>query len=111
LHRHPSRLRVRLIADSTVDRDGVTRLAGRVGCTVRQLERVLQTEVGAGPLALARAQRAQAARVLIETTDPAVRRRRVRRRVLQHPGSSTTPCAKSSRSHRPNCLVEGQSVL
>ncbi|WP_445166362.1 AlkA N-terminal domain-containing protein [Mycolicibacterium sp. Dal123E01] len=60
---------MRLIADGAVDRDGVTGLAARVGYTTRQLERMLQAEVGAGPLALARAQRVQTARVLIETTD------------------------------------------
>ena len=60
---------MRLIADGTVDRDGVGGLAAKVGYTPRQLERLLQAEVGAGPLALARAQRTQTARVLIETTE------------------------------------------
>ena len=60
---------MRLIADGTVDREGVTGLAARVGYTTRQLERMLQAEVGANPLALARAQRTQTARVLIETTE------------------------------------------
>ena len=60
---------MRLIADGEVDRIGVTGLAARLGYTPRQLERLLQAEVGAGPLALARAQRAQTARILIETTD------------------------------------------
>jgi AraC family transcriptional regulator of adaptative response / DNA-3-methyladenine glycosylase II len=60
---------MRLISDGEVDRVGVTGLAARVGYTPRQLERLLQAEVGAGPLALARAQRAQTARILIETTD------------------------------------------
>jgi AraC family transcriptional regulator of adaptative response / DNA-3-methyladenine glycosylase II len=60
---------MRLIADGTVDREGVGGLAARVGYTTRQLERLLQAEVGAAPLALARAQRSQTARVLIETTD------------------------------------------
>jgi AraC family transcriptional regulator of adaptative response / DNA-3-methyladenine glycosylase II len=60
---------MRLIADGTVDREGVGGLARRVGYTTRQLERLLQAEVGAGPLALARAQRTQTARVLIETTE------------------------------------------
>jgi len=60
---------MRLIADGTVDRDGVSGLAAKVGYTPRQLERLLQAEVGAGPLALARAQRTQTARVLIETTE------------------------------------------
>lgn len=62
---------MRLIADGTVDRDGVTGLAVRLGYTTRQVQRILQAEVGANPLALARAQRAQTARVLIETTDVA----------------------------------------
>lgn len=62
---------MRLIGDGAVDREGVTGLARRVGYTTRQLERMLQAEVGAGPLALARAQRVQTARVLIETTDMA----------------------------------------
>ena len=43
-------------------------LAARLGYSVRQLERLLSAEVGAGPIAIARAQRAQTARVLIETT-------------------------------------------
>lgn len=60
---------MRLIADGTVDRSGVTGLAAKLGYTTRQLERLLQAEVGANPLALARAQRTQTARVLIETTD------------------------------------------
>ncbi|MER7005202.1 AlkA N-terminal domain-containing protein [Dactylosporangium sp. NPDC000555] len=59
---------MRLIADGVVDRDGVPGLAGRLGYTERHLHRMLTAEVGAGPLALARAQRAQTARVLIETT-------------------------------------------
>ncbi|BBX69050.1 DNA-3-methyladenine glycosylase 2 family protein [Mycolicibacterium psychrotolerans] len=60
---------MRLIADGTVDRDGVTGLAARLGYTVRQLERLMQAEVGATPLALAQAQRSHMARVLIETTE------------------------------------------
>lgn len=60
---------MRLIADGTVDREGVGGLAAHLGYTTRQLERLLQAEVGSGPLALARAQRAQTARVLIETTE------------------------------------------
>jgi AraC family transcriptional regulator of adaptative response / DNA-3-methyladenine glycosylase II len=59
---------MRLIADGVVDRDGVPGLAGRLGYSVRQLQRMLLAEVGAGPIAIARAQRAQTARVLIETT-------------------------------------------
>ncbi len=59
---------MRLIADGVVDRDGVVGLAERVGYTPRHLSRLLTAELGAGPLALARARRAQTARVLIETT-------------------------------------------
>ncbi|QRX96524.1 MULTISPECIES: DNA-3-methyladenine glycosylase 2 family protein [Streptomyces] len=59
---------MRLIADGIVDRDGVPGLAARLGYSPRQIERQLRAELGAGPLALARAQRAQTARLLIETT-------------------------------------------
>ncbi|WP_215544741.1 DNA-3-methyladenine glycosylase 2 [Amycolatopsis sp. CA-230715] len=59
---------MRLIADGVVDTDGVPGLAARLGYSVRQIERQLRAELGAGPLALARAQRAQTARLLIETT-------------------------------------------
>jgi AraC family transcriptional regulator of adaptative response / DNA-3-methyladenine glycosylase II len=60
---------MRLIADGVVDREGVEGLAEHVGYTPRHLTRILTCELGAGPLALARARRAQTARVLIETTD------------------------------------------
>ncbi len=60
---------MRLVADGVVDREGVTGLADRVGYSRRQLQRLLVAEVGAGPLALARAQRAHSARLLAETTD------------------------------------------
>ncbi|MET9730887.1 AlkA N-terminal domain-containing protein [Streptomyces sp. NPDC006458] len=60
---------MRLIADGTVDREGVPGLAARLGYSARQIERQLLAELGAGPLALARAQRAQTARLLIETTE------------------------------------------
>jgi AraC family transcriptional regulator of adaptative response / DNA-3-methyladenine glycosylase II len=57
-----------LIADGTVDREGVHGLARRLAYSERHLNRRLTAELGAGPLALARAQRAQTARILIETT-------------------------------------------
>src|SRR5829696_5719586 len=63
---------MRMIADGVVDRGGVPALAGRLGYSERQLQRLLVSEVGAGALALARAQRAQTARVLLETTDVAI---------------------------------------
>ncbi|WP_101441126.1 AlkA N-terminal domain-containing protein [Amycolatopsis echigonensis] len=59
---------MRLIGDGVVDREGVQGLADRLGYSVRQVERQVQAELGAGPLALARAQRAETARLLIETT-------------------------------------------
>jgi AraC family transcriptional regulator of adaptative response / DNA-3-methyladenine glycosylase II len=59
---------MRFIADGVVDRAGVAGLAAQLGYSVRQVERQLLAELGAGPLALARAQRAQTARLLIETT-------------------------------------------
>ncbi len=59
---------MRLIADGVVDRDGVPGLADHLGYSVRQIERQLRAELGAGPLSLARAQRAQTARVLIESS-------------------------------------------
>ena len=59
---------MRLIADGVMDNGGVPALARRLGYSVRQVERQLLAELGAGPLALARAQRAQTARLLIETT-------------------------------------------
>ncbi|MFE7763345.1 AlkA N-terminal domain-containing protein [Streptomyces sp. NPDC057438] len=59
---------MRLVGDGVVDREGVPGLARRLGYSARQVERQLLAELGAGPLALARAQRAQTARLLIETT-------------------------------------------
>jgi AraC family transcriptional regulator of adaptative response / DNA-3-methyladenine glycosylase II len=57
-----------LIADGVVDRDGVPGLADRLGYGERQLRRILLADLGAAPLALARAQRAHVARLLLETT-------------------------------------------
>ncbi|MEU9517597.1 AlkA N-terminal domain-containing protein [Streptomyces sp. NPDC048224] len=59
---------MRLIGDGVVDREGVAGLAGRLGYSARQVQRQLTAEVGAGPVALARAQRAHTARVLLQTT-------------------------------------------
>src|SRR3984885_4139508 len=59
---------MRLIADGIVDREGIDGLARSLGYEQRQVRRMLTAELGASPLALARAQRAQTARVLVETT-------------------------------------------
>jgi AraC family transcriptional regulator of adaptative response / DNA-3-methyladenine glycosylase II len=60
---------MRLVADGVVDREGVGGLAKRLHYSTRHLNRIVSSELGAGPLAIARAQRAQTARILIETTD------------------------------------------
>ncbi|WP_173922083.1 AlkA N-terminal domain-containing protein [Agromyces sp. Marseille-P2726] len=59
---------MRLIADGVVEREGVPGLAARLGYTTRHLTRVLTAELGAGPLALSRAHRAQTARELLTST-------------------------------------------
>lgn len=60
---------MRLIADGVVEREGVPGLAARLGYSSRHLTRLLTTELGAGPLALARAHRAHNARMLLVGTD------------------------------------------
>ncbi|MEU6316741.1 AlkA N-terminal domain-containing protein [Streptomyces sp. NPDC047009] len=60
---------MRLIKDGVVDREGVAGLALRLGYSARQVQRQLTAEVGAGPIALARAQRAHSARLLLQTTE------------------------------------------
>src|SRR5581483_6387267 len=59
---------MRLIGDGIVDREGVAGLAARLGFSSRHLHRYLVAELGAGPLALARAHRARMARLLLEST-------------------------------------------
>ncbi len=60
---------MRLIHDGRVDRDGVAAVAARLGYSPRHLTRQMSAELGAGPLAIARRQRAATARFLLETTD------------------------------------------
>ncbi len=60
---------MRMIADGLIDREGVPGLARRLGYSERHVHRQLRAVVGAGPLELARAQRAQTARLLVESTD------------------------------------------
>ncbi|AYF98900.1 DNA-3-methyladenine glycosylase 2 [Protaetiibacter intestinalis] len=60
---------MRLVQDGVVDREGVEGLATRLGYSSRHLTRVLTAELGAGPLALARAHRAQTARTLLAATE------------------------------------------
>ncbi|MFD1826410.1 DNA-3-methyladenine glycosylase 2 family protein [Mumia zhuanghuii] len=59
---------MRLIRDGVVESHGVPGLADRLGYSTRHVHRILVDEVGAGPLALARSNRAHHARILLETT-------------------------------------------
>jgi AraC family transcriptional regulator of adaptative response / DNA-3-methyladenine glycosylase II len=63
---------MRLIGDGVVDREGVPGLAARLGYTPRHLGRLLTAELGASPLALARARRAHSARMLLTSTSMSV---------------------------------------
>ncbi len=65
---------MRLITDGVVDREGVPGLARAVGYSERHLNRLMTEELGAGPIAIARAQRAQNARTLLESTDLSITR-------------------------------------
>src|SRR5882762_6539060 len=60
--RTPARANLRLIADGYVDSHGISGLAARLAVTQRHLHRLLVTELGTGPLALARTARLQTAR-------------------------------------------------
>ncbi|MDR6985542.1 AraC family transcriptional regulator of adaptative response / DNA-3-methyladenine glycosylase II [Paenarthrobacter nitroguajacolicus] len=60
---------MRLINDGVITREGVDGLARRLGYSARQLNRILSNELGAGPLSLARASRAQTARTLLVSTE------------------------------------------
>ena len=76
---------IQLVFDGVVDRNGVAGLAQRLNYSGRHLNRLLQTELGAGPLALARAHRAQTARVLIRDHGHFLHRNSLCRRLYQHP--------------------------
>ncbi len=89
-----------LIADGIVDREGVAGLARRLAYSERHLTRQLTAELGAGPLALARAQRAQTARMLIETTRCAASRWRT-------PRASPACASSTTRSARPTAAPRG----
>jgi len=59
---------LRLIRDGALDDGDVEGLAGRLGIGDRQLRRLFDQHLGASPAAVARAQRLQAARALIDQT-------------------------------------------
>ncbi len=60
---------LRMVHDGVVDELGVAGLAGRLAVSPRHLHRVLVAQVGASPVALAQARRAQVARQLLEQAD------------------------------------------
>ncbi len=59
---------VRLLRDGVLEREGVGGLAARLGYSARHVTRLITDELGVGPLALARSERARTARTLVETT-------------------------------------------
>ncbi|MBX3024253.1 helix-turn-helix domain-containing protein [bacterium] len=59
---------LRLIRDGALDGGGVAALAARLGVGERQLRRLFDQHLGASPAAVARAQRLQAARAMIDQT-------------------------------------------
>lgn len=60
---------MRLIREGIMNEGGVAELSRRLGYSTRHIQRTLHAELGAGPLALARAHRAQTARTLLVATD------------------------------------------
>ncbi len=60
---------MRLIERGEVDRIGVAGIARTLNVSERHLHRMLSSAVGASPIALARAQRANLARVLLQTSE------------------------------------------
>lgn len=60
---------MRMIGAGYLNGQTVASMAAELGTTERHLRRVMNEELGAPPLAIARAQRAQTARLLIETTE------------------------------------------
>lgn len=59
---------MRLIRNGALDREGVERLAERLGIGTRHLDRLFQRHVGASPLQVARTMRVQRAKRLLDET-------------------------------------------
>jgi len=59
---------MRLIRDGALDRGGVDDLAERLGVGTRHLDRLFQRHIGASPLQVARTQRVQRAKRLLDHT-------------------------------------------
>jgi len=59
---------MRLIRDGALDRGGVDDLAARLGVGTRHLDRLFQRHIGASPLQVARTQRVQRAKRLLDQT-------------------------------------------
>jgi len=110
---------MRLIADGVVDREGVRGLAARLGTGERELHRRLVEVAGAGAAALARAQRARTAHVLLETTalplaDVAVAAGFRSARQLDatvREAFAATPVELRARATRPTEAGEGEIIL
>jgi AraC family transcriptional regulator of adaptative response / DNA-3-methyladenine glycosylase II len=113
---------MRLIGDGVTEREGVNGLAARLGYTPRHLTRVLTQELGAGPLALARAHRAQSARELLASTELAIadvafaagfasirQFNDTIREVYEVTPSELRKLARRGRSHRPS--ADGGTTL
>ena len=101
---------MRLINDGVVERDGVSGLARRIGYTPRHLGRVLTDEVGAGPLALARARRAQTARILVETTQLPMSDIAFASGFSQRPAVQRHRRARSTPARPPSCAAGGATA-
>ncbi|WP_407319390.1 Ada metal-binding domain-containing protein [Isoptericola halotolerans] len=109
---------MQLVADGVVDREGVDGLASRLGYSSRHVHRVLRDDLGAGPLTLARAHRAQTARTLLTSTDLAVADvafaagfgsiRQLNDTVREV--FATTPSALRARRHRPPTETVGTTA-
>ena len=95
---------MRLIADGVVDRGGVHGLAAQLGYSDRQLNRLLTGEMGAGPLALARVQRAQTARSAHRDHVDVVHRYCICGGLFECPPIQRNDASRYSLSRPPKCV-------
>ncbi len=103
---------VRLIADGVVDREGIPGLSQRLSSSQRDVHRELVAELGVGARKLARAQRVQTARLLLEATSEPVGQVAMAagfRSVRQFNGTmrevfAMTPSALRARAHHAHAL-------
>jgi AraC family transcriptional regulator of adaptative response / DNA-3-methyladenine glycosylase II len=94
---------MRLIGEGVVDREGVAGLARRLSVSERQVQRLLVEAVGAPPSALARARRAQTARLLAETTAmPFARVNETMRQVYAASPTELRAARRNGETHAPS---------